>query len=551
MPPLYTNHRGDSMPSLNPNDLATIRNSIDLTCFDEIPETDAIRALEFLCKQTVLHEDKTEYAELPEEFTKKPFDKISDAFKKMHLLMQNRQLHKPITPEDDPEEGIFYNEVDYGIYNFKGLQGYDLVIGPQPKFLPKTIEFMVDKESEIYIYRVVSIDGKSVETGVINWNEISLPKEEKEIFSDKANLLPVILRYTTEAGHTAIPTDSELNELVRSYLIHLFQIKMWTLKTLNFIVIPHLHHCKKLEEHRHSYFGWIKEDSEGMPQTMKDMLKSKLFLLQLKNRIQDERPDMQNVDQFVDDMIEYISTLPPSIVDRFAWLNNIFRSRPLDQCIDLCKALVKKQIIFLNAENVNQLLSGLDRKTNQAICDHLRIQSRLLEMTQTNEHFTKILPVLTWTSASDYLETLAKEKGKLLSLVQTMEDFNHLMLSFQKQYKFLDRIGFMNVSHIKTATEYYLKQYLDFSTIIKSADDFIKILPMFSKSKRQDLCNKLKGKFKTKDDRNKLSPHLTSVELYTVMASKHRHNFVQSARLENETPVTESTRSKRQRVSKI
>lgn len=198
--------------------------------FHEISLNDALIALDILSHQTMIGNTETDYAELPEVLRSKPYEKIQESLRELHLIMQNRQPEE--APKFDGDQGP---EVNFGVF------------------------------------------------GLTNRTDVT-------------------------------------SKTVRDYLVYKFQVKMWTLKILHSIVAPMLVIWKRKlrAEFIITMVEWIKNESNGMPNLMKEMIKSKGILhARIILTIKKDDPSIKDSDRELisHDIMDDIFKLSPSIID--------------------------------------------------------------------------------------------------------------------------------------------------------------------------------------------------------------------------------------------
>ena len=80
--------------------------------FHELPESDAVEALNFLANQEILDAQALTYMPLPEVFREQRFEIIQEELTTLHLIMQNRQPEMSVKSHID--QG---NELGFGVFN--------------------------------------------------------------------------------------------------------------------------------------------------------------------------------------------------------------------------------------------------------------------------------------------------------------------------------------------------------------------------------------------------------------------------------------------------
>lgn len=197
---------------------------------------------------------------------------------------------------------------------------------------------------------------------------------------------------------------------VHNYLIHKFQIKIWTLKCLNTVIIPHLSawkkNCKPL--YLSLLSQWIK-NKDTMPESMKKMLESNGILLdKIQSYIKKNDPTMIEQDQvnLARAIISDVSELSATLVDHDA-------------------NIIESVFLILPMEELGTQFE-LQRRALEAIQQYTQ-----------NQNFTEIIPACESFVSVERVYQILCRVGKLLeydSVINNFNDIKKICADYLKQF---------------------------------------------------------------------------------------------------------------------
>ncbi len=139
-------------------------------------------------------------------------NKIDDIRKTNGWSICQSRYNKPDGQYARFSDGHFSDEADFsantefdpktGNLNTK-VAGYRFYLMSESNLNPWSIELAINSANTGYDYRVISLDGRRTETGIIPWDALpnDAPKAAKDILSNQKTLF-AILKFTAKAGHT-------------------------------------------------------------------------------------------------------------------------------------------------------------------------------------------------------------------------------------------------------------------------------------------------------------------------------------------------------------